>query len=107
MNEFENFQFPHIKYISEVQELPDSKRIFYYLGGEPEENHSRLTVGKQYLLRTASYSESRDIARVSVWICSDDENKGKVCRINPKNFGTFADIRNKKIEKVLDGTNLS
>ena len=98
-------KIPHIKYISEFQELPISQRTFYYIGGEPEENHSRLTVGKKYLLRTASYSESRDIARVSVWICSDDENM--VCRINPKNFGTFADIRNKKIEEVLDGTNLS
>jgi hypothetical protein len=52
-------------------------------------------------LRTASYSPSSDVYRVSVWICSDDEDKGKVCQINPNNFGTFADVRDKKIDQII------
>ncbi len=98
-----NFEkLPHIKYISEIQTLSKEERTLYYLGGEPEMNNSRLTIGKCYEIRTSSYSPSSDIERVSVWICSDDENKGKVCQINPKNFGTFADLRNKKIEQVIN-----
>lgn len=98
-----NFQkLPHIKYISEIQSLSKEERTLYYLGGEPEINHCRLTIGKSYELRTASFSESPDVERVSVWICSDDENKGKVCQINQKNFGTFAELRNKKIEQIIN-----
>lgn len=97
-----NFEkLPHIKYISEIQTLSKEERTLYYLGGEPEMNNSRLTIGKCYEIRTSSYSPSSDVERVSVWVCSDDENKGKVCQINPKNFGTFAELRNKKIEEVL------
>ena len=99
--DFDKLKFPHIKYISEIQSKSKEERTLYYLGGEPEENHNRLTVGKGYELRTASYSPSSDVARVSVWICSDDENKGKVCQINLKNFGTFAELRNKKIDKII------
>ena len=94
---FDKIKFPHIKYISEIQSKSKEERTLYYLGGEPEENDSRLTIYKEYELRTASYSPSSDVYRVSVWICSDDENKGKVCQINPINFGTFADVRDKKI----------
>ena len=98
-----NFEkLPHIKYISEIQTLSKEERTLYYLGGEPEINNSRLTIGKCYEIRTSSYSPSPDVERVSVWICSDDENKGKVCQINQKNFGTFAELRNKKIEEVLN-----
>jgi hypothetical protein len=99
---FEDFQFPHIRYISEMQSKSKEERTLYYLGGESDENNSRLTVGKIYEIRTASYSPSSDIERVSVWICSDDENKGKVCQINPINFGTFADIRDRKINQIID-----
>ncbi len=98
---FDKLKFPHIKYISEIQSKSKEERTLYYLGGEPEINHSRLTVGKVYELRTASYSPSGDVERVSVWICSDDENKGKVCQIDTKNFGTFADLRNNKIESII------
>lgn len=98
---FEDLQFPHIKYFSELQSKSKEERTLYYLGGEPDENHSRLTVGKVYELRSASYSPISDVDRVSVWICSDDENKGKVCKINPINFGTFADVRNKKINQII------
>jgi len=100
--EFDKLKFPHIKYISEIQSKSKEERTLYYLGGEPEENNNRLTVGKGYELRTASYSPSSDIERVSVWICSDDENKGKVCQINPINFGTFADLRDRKINQIIN-----
>ena len=97
-----NFEkLPHIKYISEIQTSSREKRTLYYLGGEPEMNNSRLTIGKCYEIRTSSYSPSSDVERVSVWVCSDDENKGKVCQIDLKNFGIFAELRNKKIEEVL------
>ena len=99
-NNYLFFQFPHIKYISEIQSKSKEERTLYYLGGEPDEN--RLTIGKQYELRTASFSASSDVDRISVWICSDDEDKGKVCQIDLKNFGTFADLRNKKIEKIIN-----
>ena len=102
MNGFESFKAPHIKFLSEYQDKDLSERTLYYLGGEPEENHLRLTIGKQYVVRTASYSPNSDIERISVWICSDDENKGKVCMINLNNFGTFADLRNKKIEQIIE-----
>ena len=98
---FDKIKFPHIKYISEIQSKSKEERTLYYLGGEPEENDSRLTVDKIYEIRTASYSTSSDVNRVSVWICSDDENKGKVCQVNPNNFGTFADLRDKKIDQII------
>lgn len=99
---FEDLQFICGNYFSELQSKSKEERTLYYLGGEPDENHSRLTVGKVYELRSASYSPISDVDRVSVWICSDDENKGKVCKINPINFGTFADVRNKKINQIIE-----
>ena len=100
--EFDKVKFPHIKYISEIQSKSKEDRTLYYLGGESDEIDIRLTVGKEYELRTASYSPSSDIERVSVWICSDDENKGKVCQINPINFGTFADLRDRRINQIIN-----
>lgn len=100
-------KFPHIKYISELQRTSLESRTLYYLGGEPDHNDGKLTIGKQYVIRTASYSPTSDVERVSVWICSDDENKDKVCQINRKNFGTFADLRNIKIDKIVYGSDLS
>jgi hypothetical protein len=97
---FEDFKMPFVRYISEKQS-ESKERILYYLGGESEEKNSRLTVGKQYLVRTVLYSPGPDVERVSVWVCSDDENKGKLCRINLNNFGTFGDLRNSKIESIL------
>ena len=95
---FEDITFPHIMYISD----PDGERIgLWYLGGEPEENHKRLTVGKLYNLNTRLYSPSRDIERVRVWSTEDDENKGKLCKVKLENFGTLTDLRNRKIEQIL------
>ena len=99
---FDDIKLPHIRYISEIQSKSKEERTLYYLGGEPDENNRRLTIGKEYELRTASFSASSDVDRISVWICSDDEDKGKVCQIDLKNFGTFADLRNKKIEEILN-----
>lgn len=101
MNGFEDFRMPFIKYLSEHQNKSEEERTLFYLGGEPEEIHSRLTVGKQYVIRTASYSPGPNDERTSVWVCSDDEGKGKLCQINPKNFGTAADIRERKIDQIL------
>jgi hypothetical protein len=100
--DFDKIKLPHIKYISEIQSKSKEERTLYYLGGEPEENNSRLAIGKVYELRTASYSPSSDVERVSVWICSYDESKGKVCQIDLKNFGTFTDLRNKKINQIIN-----
>lgn len=100
--DFNKIKLPHIKYISETQSKSKEERTLYYLGGEPEENHNRLTVGKVYEIRTALYSPISDIKRVSVWICSDDENYGKICQINTINFGTFDELRNRKINMILD-----
>jgi hypothetical protein len=100
--DFDKLKFPHIKYISGIQSKSKEERTLYYLGSEPEENDSRLTIGKVYELRTASYSTSNDVDRVSVWICYDDENKGKVCKINPNNFGTFDDLRDRKINQIIN-----
>ncbi len=96
--DFDKLKFPHIKYISEIQSKSKEERTLYYLGGEPEEIDSRLTIGKVYELRTASYSTSNDVDRVSVWICSYDESKGKVCKINNRNRNNR--INRIKIEKI-------
>lgn len=104
----EGIPFPHIRYIAEIQSKSKKERTLYYLGGELEENHSRLTIGKIYEIRSASYSPSSDVERVSVWICYDDEDKGTfsksggICRIDLNNFGTYADLRDRKINKILN-----
>ena len=96
---FEDILLPHIMYISD----PDGERIgLWYLGDEPEENHKRLTVGKLYYLNTRLYSPSRDIKRVRVWTTEDDENKGKLCKVKLENFGTLSDLRDKKINTIIE-----
>jgi len=96
---FEEINFPHIRYLTDR----DGERIgLWYLGGESEENHKRLTVGKLYNLSTRLYSPSRDTLRVRVWTTEDDENRGKLCKIKLENFGTLADLRNKKIEQIIE-----
>jgi len=104
---FEEINFPHIMYLTDPDYLRlgknnEAKIGLWYLGGEPEENHSRLTVGKLYNLSTRLYSPSRDTLRVRVWTTEDDENRGKLCKIKLENFGTLADLRNKKIEQIIE-----
>jgi hypothetical protein len=92
------FFLPHVRYIS----FGAKSKNKYYLGGEPEVNHSRLTVGKLYDLRQSLFAEKEGDNRVLVWICSDDENRGKVCQIDLKNFGTKSDLRDRNINIILD-----
>jgi hypothetical protein len=95
---FEDINFPHIMYLND----PDGERIgLWYLGGEPDENHKRLTIGKLYNLNTKLYSTNKGDLRVRVWTTEDDEYRGKLCRINLENFGTLADLRDRKIEQIL------
>ena len=92
------FDMPHIMYISDR----NGERIgLWYLGGESEENHKRLTVGKLYNLNTRLYSPSRDIERVRVWTTEDDDNRGKMCRVDLINFGTLSDLRDRKIDSII------
>jgi hypothetical protein len=89
---------PHIMYISDR----NGERIgLWYLGGEPEENHKRLTVGKLYNLNTRLYSPSKDMERVRVWTTEDDDNRGKICRVDLINFGTLSDLRDRKIDSII------
>ena len=94
------FDMPHIMYISERTNT--RSELLYYLGGESEENHKRLTVGKLYSLNTRLYSPSKDIERVRVWTTEDDDNRGKMCRVDLINFGHLSDLRNKKIEEIIN-----
>jgi len=96
---FEEINFPHIRYLTDT----DGERIglAHHLN-TTEENHKRLTVGKLYNLSTKLYSPSRNTLRVRVWTTEDDENRGKLCKIKLENFGTLADLRNKKIEQIIE-----
>lgn len=95
-----DFTFPHIRYIADNGYNHD--RHAMYLGGEPEENNSRLTIGKFYRLYTSMYAENPSDDRKRVWVCSDDEGKGKLCRINLKNFGDKSDLRDKKLKDIIN-----
>lgn len=89
---------PHIRYMS----APNGKsKKLLYLGGEPEENDKILTIGKEYQVGQYSYAENREDKRKIVWSCSSDE-AGIRCRVNIRNFGNFSDLRNKKINQVLN-----
>ena len=62
-----------------------------------------LTIGKRYILRTVMYSENADsLNRRRVWVCSDDENKGRLCRIHLKNFGEIDELRDRKLKQIID-----
>ena len=96
----DNIVFPHIRYIWE----PNSKSTeMYYLGGENEDNDKRLTIGNRYRVSQSFYAENEDQKRVKVWVCNDDEDKGKLCRINRKNFSIkpIDQLRDSKLEKIL------
>ena len=72
------------------------------MGGESPDNDSRLTIGKQYFVRNTLYSPSSDVERVSVWVCSDDDDdKDKLCRIDLNNFGTLNELRDRKIKQII------
>jgi len=104
MSDFENVTFPHIKYIT-GSSTKKSKKGFY-MGGEPEESHRALIVGKEYELNYVWFSPSREEKRKYVWACKSEElteyGSKKYANVNPKNFGTIADLRERRINQILD-----
>lgn len=68
------------------------------MGGEPDEN-SVLIVGKQYNISYVWFSPDRETKRKYVWSVKQDN---KYYNVNPKNFGTVADLRERRINQILD-----
>lgn len=96
MNDFENMAFPHIKYLpGRITKRPKKG---FYMGGEPDEN-SVLIVGKQYDISYVWFSPDRETKRKYVWSVKQDN---KYYNVNPKNFGTIADLRDRRINQILD-----
>ena len=96
MDGFENLVFPHIRYMSGPDVKP--KIGLFYMGGEPDEN-SVLVVGKQYNISYVWFSPDREAKRKYVWSVKQDN---KYYNVNPKNFGTVADLRERRINQILD-----
>ena len=97
MSDFENVVFPHIRYMSG----PDAKSAkigLFYMGGEPDEN-SVLIVGKSYDLSNHWFAPDRETKRKYVWSVKQDN---KYYNVNTKNFGTIADLRDRRINQILD-----
>ena len=97
MSNFENLVFPHIRYVSG----PDAKTAkieLFYMGGEPDEN-SVLIVGKSYDLSYHWFSPDRETKRKYVWATKQDD---KLYNVDPKNFGTLSDLRERRINQILD-----
>ena len=96
MSGFENVVFPHIKYMSG----PITKRPKkgFYMGGESDEN-SVLVVGKQYNIRKIWFSPDRETKRKYVWSVKHDN---KYYNVDPNNFGTLSDLRDRRINQILD-----
>ena len=103
MNGFENVVFPHIRYIGGSKSKKD--RSGYYMGGEPEENHSRLVVGKKYSLSYLWYSPDRNTPRYFVWVCKSEEinehGANRYVNVDLKNFGSKADLRERRINEII------
>ena len=101
---FEELAFPHIRYVGG----PKSKKDIsgYYMGGEPEENHGRLVVGKQYKISYLWYSPDKNTPRDYVWACKSEEisehGTNRYANVDPKNFGTIADLRERRINQIID-----
>jgi len=95
---------PHIRYIIGAHQKDSIKR--YYIGGEPEENHRMLTIGKEYTISYLYYSPDKNTPRDYVWACKSDEENERGTKIyanvDPKNFGTMADLRDMKIDQIID-----
>lgn len=68
------------------------------MGGETDEN-SVLVVGKQYNISYVCFSPDRETKRKYVWSVKQDN---KYYNVNPKNFGTVADLRERRINQILD-----
>jgi len=100
MSYFENHTFPHVMYIpgQEEQEEQKDKIGLFYMGGEPDEN-STLIVGKRYDISNHWYAPNRETKREYVWCVKQD---GKWYNVDPKNFGTIADLRESRINQILE-----
>ena len=96
MSGFENLVFPHIRYMS--GSITKRPKKGFYMGGEPDEN-SVLVVGKQYNIRKIWFSPDRETYRKYVWSVKHDN---KYYNVDPKNFGTIADLRERRINQILD-----
>ena len=96
MSGFENLVFPHIRYMS--GSITKRPKKGFYMGGEPDEN-SVLVVGKQYNISYVWFSPDRETKRKYVWSVKQDN---KYYNVNPKNFGTVADLRERRINQILD-----
>ena len=96
MSGFENLVFPHIRYVS--GSISKKPKKGFYMGGEPDEN-SVLIVGKSYDLSYHWFSPDRETKRKYVWATKQDD---KLYNVNPKNFGTIADLRDRRINQILD-----
>ena len=68
------------------------------MGGESDEN-SVLVIGKQYDISYVWFSSDRETKRKYVWSVKQDN---KYYNVNPKNFGTVADLRERRINQILD-----
>jgi hypothetical protein len=96
MSGFENLVFPHIRYVS--GSISKKPKKGFYMGGEPDEN-SVLVVGKKYDISYVWFSPDRETKRKYVWSVKQDN---KYYNVNPKNFGTIADLRDRRINQILD-----
>ena len=97
MSDFENIVFPHIMYIP-GPEAQKAKIGLFYMGGEPDEN-SILIVGKSYNIYNSWYAPNRETKREYVWYVKEDR---KIYNVDPKNFGTIADLRERRINQILE-----
>ena len=104
MSDFENVAFPHVRYIGGSKSKKD--KTGYYMGGESEESDSVLILGKEYKLSYLWFSPNSEEKRRYVWACKSEElteyGSKKYVNVDPKNFGTIADLRERRINQILD-----
>lgn len=96
MNDFERLILPHIKYLP--GRITKKAKTGYYMGGEPDEN-SVLVVGKEYNISYHWFSPDRETERKYVWVTKHDD---KLYNVDPKNFGTLSDLRDRRINEILE-----
>lgn len=96
MNGFERLILPHIKYLP--GRVTKKAKTGYYMGGEPDEN-SVLVVGKEYNISYHWFSPDRETERKYVWVTKQDD---KLYNVDPKNFGTLSDLRDRRINEILE-----
>ena len=96
MDGFERLILPHIKYLP--GRITKKAKTGYYMDGEPDEN-SVLVVGKQYNISYVWFSPDRETKRKYVWSVKHDN---KYYNVDPKNFGTLSDLRDRRINEILE-----